>query len=127
MASEHGQGTVRLKRAYEPPEESDGRRILVERLWPRGVTKEKADLDAWMKEIAPSAELRKWYGHVVERWPEFQKRYTAELAEAAKKPLLQELAESARKGPVTLVYGAHDTEHNGAVVLRGYLKDHYRI
>ena len=127
MEREREQGTVRLKRAYEPAEESDGTRVLVERLWPRGLTKEKAHLDAWMKEIAPSADLRKWYGHVVERWPEFQRRYTAELDEAGKQELLNELAESAGKGPVTLVYSTHDTDHSGAAVLRDYLRDHYRI
>jgi uncharacterized protein YeaO (DUF488 family) len=118
---------LRLKRAYEPAEEADGRRILVERLWPRGVAKDKAHLDAWMKELAPSADLRKWYGHVLERWPEFRRRYIAELEQPERQRLLEELAESARNGPVTLVYSTHDTEHSGAAVLRDYLKEHYRI
>jgi len=105
---------VRLKRAYDPPERSDGRRVLVDRLWPRGVSKEKADIDLWLKEVAPSSELRRWFGHRPDRWPEFQARYRAELAH---NPALYELRRIAGTGPVTLVYGAKDRAHNDAVVL----------
>lgn len=105
---------------YDPPEPSDGRRILVERLWPRGVKKEALQADAWMKEVAPSTELRKWFGHRVERWDEFQRRYRDELR--ANPGAWEPIVEASRRGPVTLLYSAHDTEHNGAVVLRDYLE-----
>jgi PAS domain S-box-containing protein len=108
-------GGPRLKRAYEPAEASDGYRILVDRLWPRGVSKDRAAIDEWMKEIAPSAELRQWFGHDPARWPEFQKRYRAELREHA--DLVRQIAERAAHGPVTLVFGAKDEAHNDAVVL----------
>jgi uncharacterized protein YeaO (DUF488 family) len=117
---------LKLKRAYEPADSADGERILVERLWPRGVTKEEARLSAWMKDIAPSTALRKWYGHVVARWPEFQRRYEQELQLPEKQQMLQELADKARTGTVTMVYGARDTEHNGAIVLKEYLDRHFR-
>lgn len=108
-----------IKRTYEAPARGDGRRILVERLWPRGMKKESLKADAWLKEVAPSTELRKWFGHRVERWEEFRERYRAELDAnvEASKPIL----EAAERGPVTLLYSARDTEHNGAVVLRDYL------
>jgi len=110
---------LRLKRVYEAPGEDDGVRVLVDRLWPRGLSKDKAALDVWAKEIAPSTELRKWFGHEPARWAEFQRRYTAELdANAAAVDAL--LAQLDDDRPVTLVYGARDTEHNGAVVLRDY-------
>ena len=111
---------IRIKRAYEGPARTDGRRILVERLWPRGVKKEALAADAWMKEVAPSTQLRQWFGHRPERWQEFRRRYRAELDAnpAAWKPIL----EAARSGTVTLLYGARDTVHNGAVVLREYLQ-----
>ena len=110
---------LRLKRVYEAPGEDDGVRVLVDRLWPRGLSKEKAALDVWAKEIAPSTELRKWFGHEPARWAEFQQRYAAELdANAAAVDAL--LAQLDDDRPVTLVYGARDTEHNGAVVLRDY-------
>lgn len=110
---------IRLKRAYEPAAASDGRRVLVERLWPRGVTKERLRLDAWAKDVAPSAELRRWFGHDPKRWPEFRRRYFAELREhsAAWQPLLAD----ARRRRVTFVYAAHDTEHNGALALKAFL------
>lgn len=110
---------IRIKRAYEPPAKSDGRRILVERLWPRGMRKEALAADAWAKDAAPSTNLRKWFGHRVERWAEFRRRYRTELAAnpAAWKPIL----EAAARGRVTLLYSAHDTVHNGAVVLQEYL------
>lgn len=110
---------LRLKRAYEPAEPGDGIRILVDRLWPRGVSKADADLHDWMKDIAPSADLRKWFGHDPARWAEFQRRYRAELRRHDDE--LDHIRELARKQTVTLVYGARDEEHNDAVVLRDVL------
>jgi uncharacterized protein YeaO (DUF488 family) len=109
-------GKLRLKRAYEPPAPEDGVRVLVDRLWPRGLSKEKAAIDHWMKDIAPSAELRKWFGHDPERWPEFRRRYREELRRQG--ALLTQLCDLAEGGAVTLVYAAHDEAHNDAVVLR---------
>lgn len=109
---------IRLKRAYEAPARSDGQRILVDRLWPRGLTRDKAAVDHWIKEVAPSSELRKWFGHDPERWPEFRRRYRAELK---KNPALAELRALARKGSVTLLYSAKDEQHNQAVVLKQVL------
>jgi uncharacterized protein YeaO (DUF488 family) len=106
---------VRSKRAYEPPEPSDGYRVLVDRLWPRGVAKDDARLDEWARELAPSPELRKWFGHDPGRFEEFRRRYLEELA--AHEDKLDELRRRARGGTVTLVYAARDTEHNDAVVL----------
>jgi uncharacterized protein YeaO (DUF488 family) len=111
---------VKLKRAYEEPAASDGRRILVDRLWPRGVKKATAAIDHWFKEIAPSTELRKWFGHDPAKWVEFRKRYAAELR--AHPEELDELRKIIRSEPVTLVYAAHDELHNDAVVLRDILK-----
>src|SRR5690606_6905847 len=110
---------IRIKRTYEPAARTDGKRILVERLWPRGVKKEALEMDFWQKDVAPSTALRQWYGHEPERWPEFRRRYEKELSEnaAAWKPLL----EAAQKGTVTLLFSAHDVERNGAVVLRDFL------
>ena len=110
---------IRLKRAYEPADPDDGRRILTDRLWPRGVSKAKAALDQWMKDIAPSTELRQWFGHAPERWDGFRERYTKELHQNP--GLLAELRDLARKEPITLVYSAHDEAHNDAVVLRDVL------
>jgi uncharacterized protein YeaO (DUF488 family) len=107
---------IRLKRAYEPASREDGRRVLVDRLWPRGVTKEALAIERWIKEIAPSAGLRRWFGHDPERWDEFRRRYARELEEHA--ALLDELRAIARAHPLTLVYAAHDTAHNDAIVLR---------
>jgi uncharacterized protein YeaO (DUF488 family) len=112
---------VRLKRAYEPAEATDGTRILVDRLWPRGVSKECAALGQWMKEIAPSTGLRKWFGHDPQRWAEFCRRYNDELHQNAE--LLKQLRSLARKGPVTLVYLARDEVHNDAIVLRDVILD----
>jgi uncharacterized protein YeaO (DUF488 family) len=112
---------LRLKRAYEPAESGDGVRILVDRLWPRGASKAKAALDDWMKEIAPSTELRKWFGHDPARWTEFQRRYRAELR--GQSDALNRIRALAKRGVVTLVYSAHDEEHNDAVVLRDMLLD----
>lgn len=107
---------VRLKRAYEPPSGQDGTRILVDRLWPRGVSKDAAALDEWMKDIAPSTDLRKWFGHDPARWEEFRRRYAEEVRRRPE--LLGQLRSLARRGPITLVYSAHDEAHNDAVVLR---------
>lgn len=107
---------VRLKRAYDAPDPGDGRRLLVDRLWPRGVSKADAGIDEWVKEIAPSTELRKWFGHDPARWDEFRRRYAEEIRGHAE--LLGHLRELAREGPVTLVYSARDEVHNDAVVLR---------
>ena len=110
---------IRLKRAYEPAAGDDGMRVLVERLWPRGVTKTRLRIDAWLKDVAPSADLRKWFSHDPKKWPEFQSRYFTELRahRAAWEPLLTR----ARRGRVTLVYAAHDTAHNAAVALKAFL------
>jgi uncharacterized protein YeaO (DUF488 family) len=107
---------IRIKRAYEAADPHDGRRILVDRLWPRGLTKESAAIDLWLKEIAPSDALRKWFGHDPARWEEFQKRYLAELESQAE--ALGILKSELANGPVTLVYSAKDEEHNQAVVLQ---------
>ena len=111
---------VRMKRAYDPPARSDGYRVLIDRLWPRGVSREKADLDEWDRELAPSAELRKWFGHDPERFEEFRRRYVDELRD--QRPRLSELRRRARAGTLTLVYGARDSEHNDAVVLADLLR-----
>jgi uncharacterized protein YeaO (DUF488 family) len=111
---------IRLKRAYEPPSPQDGRRILVDRLWPRGLRRAEARVDSWLKEIAPSTELRRWFAHDPTRWEEFRRRYRAELAASAH--LLGELRAIARTGPLTLVYAARDEHHNDAVVLREVLR-----
>ncbi len=110
---------VRIKRAYEPPASDDGTRILIDRLWPRGVKKEALALDEWSKELAPSTALRQWFGHEPARWPEFRRRYTAELQPHAEQ--IDALRALARKGRLTLVYGAHDEAHNNAVVVRALL------
>lgn len=111
---------LRLKRAYEPADTSDGHRILVDRLWPRGVSREQAHLDEWARELAPSSELRRWFGHDPSRFEEFRRRYTQELAPQAER--LRELRRRARDGTVTLVYSARDTEHNDATVLAEILR-----
>jgi len=110
---------IRLKRAYDPPSAEDGTRILVDRLWPRGVRKSSAGIDRWMKDIAPSTALRKWFGHDPDRWREFRRRYAAEIRDHADR--LAELRTAARAGPVTLVFAARDERHNDAVVLRDVL------
>jgi uncharacterized protein YeaO (DUF488 family) len=110
--------SVMLKRVYETPAKTDGKRILVDRLWPRGLTKLKAEIDLWLKEIAPSTGLRQWYGHDPEKWPEFKKRYHAELKG---NPALSELQALSRQGDITLAYAARDQLHNEAVVLKQLL------
>ncbi|MFB3917455.1 MAG: DUF488 domain-containing protein [Terriglobales bacterium] len=111
---------IRRKRAYDPADEKDGVRYLVERLWPRGVRKSVLPLDGWLKEVAPSTDLRKWFSHDPAKWGEFQRRYSAELDAHADawKPIL----DAARRGTVTLIYSSHDTEHNNAVALSEYLE-----
>jgi uncharacterized protein YeaO (DUF488 family) len=106
---------VRLKRAYDAPAATDGYRVLIDRLWPRGISRERAKLDEWEKELAPSAELRQWFGHDPARFEEFRRRYIDELRH--QRALLSTLRRRARDGTVTLVYSAHDEEHNDAVVL----------
>ena len=110
---------VRIKRTYDPPARGDGRRILVERLWPRGMKKEAVAADAWMKDVAPSTELRQWFDHRVERWAEFRRRYQRELN--AKPGAWGPILDAERRQTVTLLYSAHDVLHNGAAVLRDYL------
>jgi uncharacterized protein YeaO (DUF488 family) len=107
--------TIRIKRVYEEPSEEDGTRILVDRLWPRGLTKERAHLDLWLKEIAPSTDLRKWFAHDPAKWAEFKTRYHAELKHNPTQMAL--LHQAIAKEPATLLYGAKDTAHNEAVVL----------
>jgi uncharacterized protein YeaO (DUF488 family) len=111
---------VRLKRAYDPPERSDGYRVLIDRIWPRGVSKEQAHLDEWARELAPSTELRRWFAHDPARFAEFRRRYFDELNAQHEK--LRELRTRAREETLTLVYGARDTEHNDAVVLADLLR-----
>jgi uncharacterized protein YeaO (DUF488 family) len=111
---------IRLKRAYEDPSPLDGRRVLVERLWPRGVTKERAALDLWLKEVAPSPGLRRWFGHDPARWPEFERRYREELRHRPQE--VAELTGSAAAGTVTFVYAARDPEHNSAAVLKDFIE-----
>lgn len=115
---------IRLKRAYDPPAPDDGVRILVERLWPRGVSKEHAALDAWHKDVAPSRELRRWFHHDPARWDEFQQRYRAELQ--GNPDAVEELRRLCRRGTVTFIYASHDEKHNGALALKTFLEDkHY--
>jgi len=124
VSGAHGAGApdVRLKRAYDPAEPGDGYRVLIDRLWPRGVSKERARLDEWARELAPSTELRTWFGHDPERFAEFERRYRTELAAHSGK--LDELRRRARHGTLTLVYAARDEEHNDAVVLAELLREH---
>lgn len=112
---------VFLKRAYEAPVKSDGTRVLVDRLWPRGISKEALKADHWLKEVAPSTELRKWFDHDPEKWAEMKKRYKAELGKGAQKEAFGELKALAKEGPLTLVYGAKDEEYNQAVILKELL------
>jgi uncharacterized protein YeaO (DUF488 family) len=110
---------LRVKRVYDTPEDSDGRRILVDRLWPRGLSREKAAVDVWLKEVAPSNELRKWYEHDPEKWEEFRRRYFAELD--ANETAVAELRREVGKGSATLLFGSKEAELNNAVALREYL------
>jgi uncharacterized protein YeaO (DUF488 family) len=112
---------LKVKRVYEGKEAGDGKRILVDRLWPRGLRSEQAAVDEWMKDVAPSDELRKWFAHDPEKWAEFQRRYAQELAAPEKAALLKRIAKLAAGGNVTLVYAAKDTEHNNARVLEEFI------
>jgi uncharacterized protein YeaO (DUF488 family) len=112
--------TIDLKRIYEAPSAADGYRVLVDRVWPRGMTKEKADIDLWAKDVAPSTDLRKWFGHDPARWNEFQKKYREELE--GNKPALKDLIAKAKGGQLTLLYGARDEKHNQAVVLHEFMQ-----
>jgi uncharacterized protein YeaO (DUF488 family) len=112
---------IKLKRAYEAAAPADGERYLVERLWPRGVSKERARLAGWLKDLAPSPELRKWYGHQRELWPEFRRRYLLELAAPEKRPFLEQLKKAAGQGTVTLVLAAKEPEFSSAQVLKDYI------
>jgi len=116
--------SIQLKRVYEPPSKEDGIRILVDRLWPRGLTKKKAAVDLWLKDIAPTTELRRWFGHDAARWKEFQVRYRKELR--ADKEAVNLLKQKSKEGTVTLVYGAKDQEHNEALVLQQMLDRRHR-
>jgi uncharacterized protein YeaO (DUF488 family) len=111
---------IQLKRVYEEPSDKDGMRVLVERLWPRGLTKERAAVDLWLKDVAPSPELRKWFGHDPARWEQFQERYQKELRK--QEDAVQFLKQKGKEGTVTLVYAARDEEHNGALALKRFLK-----
>jgi uncharacterized protein YeaO (DUF488 family) len=111
---------IRIKRAYDPPANEDGARFLVDRLWPRGIKKEALNMAAWYKEVAPSNELRHWFSHDPGKWKEFQRRYRAELT--ANRSGWQPLLNAAEQSEVTLLYSAHDTEHNNAVALKAYLE-----
>jgi uncharacterized protein YeaO (DUF488 family) len=113
---------IKLKRVYEKPSPEDGFRVLVERLWPRGLSKERAAVDLWLKDVAPSPDLRKWFGHDPARWEQFQERYRQELRE--KKDAVRLLKQKGKKGTVTLVYAARDEEHNGALALKRLLQGH---
>ena len=114
---------IAAKRVYEKPAPEDGRRVLVDRIWPRGLTREAASIDRWLKEIAPSNELRKWFDHKSGRWEEFLRRYRHELEADAPALLLQQLLDIADKEPLTLLYSARDLSHNQAVALAGFLRD----
>ena len=117
---------IRLQRAYDEPGSTDGHRVLVDRVWPRGRTKQALRLDAWARNLGPSTQLRKWFGHDPSRWTEFRARYQAELAEPDKAQALDELAAQARQGRVTLVYGARDRDHNQAQVIADELERRLR-
>lgn len=114
---------IALKRIYSEPRKRDGYRILVDRVWPRGVTKKEAHIAEWRKDLAPSTSLRRWFGHKLDRWPEFRKRYRTELARPGTVDELKKLASMSRKRKLTLVYSAADEEHNQAVVLKEWLEE----
>jgi uncharacterized protein YeaO (DUF488 family) len=118
-----GKAMVKVKRAYDPPRAEDGERILVDRLWPRGMTKESARLASWIREIGPTTELRKWFGHDPSRWEEFRRRYERELRRPEKRAILRDLAERSRGGILTLVYASKDEVRNNAVVLKDLIEN----
>jgi uncharacterized protein YeaO (DUF488 family) len=111
---------IKIKRIYDPPAEDDGFRILVDRLWPRGLTKEKAKLDLWLKEIAPSDQLRKWYAHDPKKWPEFKKKYSKELDQ--KVDLIDQIVKKTKEGDLTLLFSSKEEKLNNAVALREYIE-----
>ena len=111
---------IKLKRVYEEEASRDGARYLIERLWPRGLSKDSLEIDGWLKDAGPSTELRKWFSHDPEKWPEFRRKYFAELDRAPE--VLAPIREAARRGTVTLLYSSHDTEHNNAVALKEYVE-----
>jgi uncharacterized protein YeaO (DUF488 family) len=115
---------IQIKRVYDPCAKEDGARFLVERLWPRGMKKEAMQMEAWCKNLAPSGDLRRWFSHDPLKWKEFQRRYRAELADNP--AAFQLLFDAARHGNITLLYSAHDTEHNSAVALKSYLEERLR-
>ncbi|HEY9289482.1 MAG TPA: DUF488 family protein [Candidatus Dormibacteraeota bacterium] len=117
---------IEVQRVYDRKAVSRGKRILVDRVWPRGIKKEALHLDQWLRELAPSTPLRKWFGHDPKKWPEFQRRYREELRQPGQRERLRDLAALVRQGPVTLLYSARDEEHNQAVALRGVLEDSVR-
>lgn len=119
VAKRREEEMIKVKRVYEPPVADDGTRFLVERLWPRGMRKEALHVEGWLKDVAPSSALRRWFGHDPAKWAEFQNRYLAELD--GEPDAIQPIVEAAGRGNVTLLYSAHDTEHNSAVVLKKYL------
>ncbi len=116
---------IQTKRVYDPDSPADGRRVLVERLWPRGIKKEDLKMDEWLKDVAPSTELRRWFSHDPAKWDEFRRRYYHELD--ANRPAWQPLAEAARQGLVTLLFSSHDTQHNNAVALKSYIEEHIHV
>ncbi len=115
--------SVRIRRAYEPQGRGRGGTVLVDRVWPRGIKKEKLGADLWLREVGPSNELRKWFGHRPDRWEEFRRRYRVELDQPQERELLNQLVNLAREGPLTLFYGARDTERNQAVVIRELVEE----
>lgn len=116
---------IQIKRAYEKPEIEDGIRILVDRLWPRGIKKDDLSLDSWLKEVAPSNKLRKWFGHDPDKWPEFCRRYSIELDQHSE--ALKSIQQAAKQRTVTLIYSAKDEEHNNAAALKGYLDSRLNV
>jgi uncharacterized protein YeaO (DUF488 family) len=112
---------IKIKRVYDPPEPEDGKRILIDRLWPRGIKKENLKMDEWLKEIAPSDKLRKWFSHDPKKYEEFKKRYVKELED--KSEILERIRREAKKGRVTILFSAKDTEHNNATVMKELLKE----
>ncbi|WP_026987254.1 DUF488 domain-containing protein [Fodinicurvata fenggangensis] len=115
--------SIRLKRAQDDPADNDGTRVLVDRVWPRGISKDRLKLDRWLKEVAPSKELRQWFGHDPEKWAEMQRRYRAELEGGEQRQAFEELKELARQGRVTLVFAARERAHNQAVILKQLLEE----
>lgn len=125
LGAQFGGNVIRIKRVYDPPDPSDGLRVLVDRLWPRGLKKAEAGIDEWRKDLAPSDALRKWFHHDPRKWEEFRRRYREELR--GKIEEVKRLAEEARRGTITLLYSARDEERNQAVVLRELLEELFKV